>query len=971
MIEPAAPSTSPSGAARWHLRLLGGFELDDGQHRITRLPSRAVVALLARLALAPQRSHPREELIELLWPGVALDAGRNRLRQALSTLRATLEPTGQPNPHPVLDADRLALRLRPGAMHCDVPAFELAVANGHDSAAHAWYRGELLPGLFDDWIAQERLRLEAVYDRLAARGQPPSAASVSSSESIRVSIRVSTSVSTSVLARQRLALVAARLAPPQPGVPVATPAPSGPSPAERPRPSLPRYLTHLLGAQQRCQELAQTVSQQRLVTLLGPGGSGKTRLAVEAAAQLDEGTARLEQRTPAFDLVRFVPLVGCSDADGLTDALLLALNQRARAADPLRQVLALLAGRRSLLVLDNFEQLVDSGAALLAQLLSENEALHLLVTSRRVLGLDGEVQMLLPPLPLPEADAPLALAAANPAVALFADRARAARTDFHLNPRNLGAVVALVRLLEGMPLAIELAAARVRSLPPQALVALLRDAVVNPSQSALELLSRSGPRGAGDPRHASMLRVIDWSWKLLSTDARQLLMRLAVCSGSFGLGAACALNQRNATRTAQALDTLVAHSLLRVEAATDDADGSAPRWSLYELIREHAVLQLSAADAAQHRQRLRRWLSDWARKLPLTAPLPEVRAELPLIAAAIGSALPEQASEDAADLALALQSAFSDMALPSGLLGALAQAVQQLASRTRQALLHTLLARAWHRAGEAAATEHHFAAAWAAMPNSGVERAQVLARLAHIRWRTRRDASVSAWLDEAWALAQAAGEPSLQASVLSTQGALARARGSAAAVALQRRALALWTQAGDGAGQLTGQYNLSLALNQRQATRAEALDLITEMIARARAAQDWGQLANGHIQRGEILCALRRWSEAGAAYREALRLSFTTLDPLPLAYALWNLPRVLAHQRQPQLAERLMAFASRFWVQRFGPLNRADLHDVRRLRRLVQVQTCGSAPAQAATHDVDLALGDAVRLALSTQPGMP
>src|SRR5687767_10296775 len=111
----ADPSTP---TVRWQVQLLGAVEAISATQRIERFPSRAVAALLARLALAPERTHPREELVELLWPGVALDVGRNRLRQALSTLKSLLEPAGQPGAA-VLQADRLAVRVVPGAIACD------------------------------------------------------------------------------------------------------------------------------------------------------------------------------------------------------------------------------------------------------------------------------------------------------------------------------------------------------------------------------------------------------------------------------------------------------------------------------------------------------------------------------------------------------------------------------------------------------------------------------------------------------------------------------------------------------------------------------------------------------------------------------------------------------------------------------------------------------------------------------------
>jgi DNA-binding SARP family transcriptional activator len=141
----AAASGVPRAAPRWSLRLLGVLRCEDGSVILERLPSRAATALLARLALWPERVHAREELVELLWPGVALDVGRNRLRQVLSTLRSLLEPAGQPT-RPVLQTDRHGVRVVPGSLACDVHRFEALVRARRHAEALAAYGGALLPG---------------------------------------------------------------------------------------------------------------------------------------------------------------------------------------------------------------------------------------------------------------------------------------------------------------------------------------------------------------------------------------------------------------------------------------------------------------------------------------------------------------------------------------------------------------------------------------------------------------------------------------------------------------------------------------------------------------------------------------------------------------------------------------------------------------------------------------------------------
>lgn len=679
----------------WSLRLLGAVSVRAGEQEpaLHHFGSRSAAALLARLALQPRRSHAREELIELLWPGVNLATGRNRLRQTVFMLRQALSAAaGIADP---LESDRLSLRLRAGALSCDVLQFEALLGAGRLAEACTAYGGEFMPGFYEDWIDEERLRLAALLET----------------------------------AQQQLALQ---------------------RPAQHPAArALPIYLTRFFERAGEGERLRQALRTRRLITLLGPGGSGKTRLAVE--------TARVLEADEAFDLLAFVPLLACRSEEQLAHALAAAL-QLAVGSDSLAALLLGLADRRALLVLDNFEQLCGVAEALVARLLTELPGLHLLVSSRRVLGLDGECEWQLAPMALPARAMPPAEALASPALALFVDRARAVRPDFAPGPEELADLVALLRLLEGMPLAIELAAARLRSLSVAGLLAEMQQAA---SGRVLALLQRQGPRSGADLRHASMQAVIAWSWQLLSPAEQGLLAGLTVFQGSFTAVAA----RQVCAATRPGLDELVAHSLLRVAHT-----GGEPRFIIGEPVREYAACQLDEKVMAAGRARHRHWMLAWARRLPATVALRELRAELPNLQAAFASALADGAPADAIALALPLARLFEDVAPPADTLALLERSVQACADPMLRSQGHSLLAPLLFNAGELERARLHAQAGLDGAPPGSAWRGRALHAWARVRWRSsRREQGLSPVIEEALHLAHAGADLDLQASLLALQ----------------------------------------------------------------------------------------------------------------------------------------------------------------------------------------------------------
>jgi predicted ATPase len=339
--------------------------------------------------------------------------------------------------------------------------------------------------------------------------------------------------------------------------------------------TLPVSATPLLGREQQAAAIEDLVAGQgvRLVTLTGPGGVGKSRLMVEAARRLGPGFA---------DGVRFVELAAVSAADLVAPAIAAGLGLSTSAGQLTADLQAYLRPRRLLLALDNFEQVIGA-APLLAELLAAAAGLVVLVTSRAVLRLSGEHEFAVPTLPAPPAGA-----APDPeelrryaSVSLFTERAHAAVTGFELTAGNAAAVAEICRRLDGLPLAIELAAARVRLLPPQALASRLDQRF-----SVLTGGARDLPE-----RQQTLRNTLEWSFGLLPAGEQALFARLGVFAGSFSLPAAEAVgagspDEGRAGRPGPVMDTLgalVDSSLVRPQTG-----GGEPRFALLETIREYA-----------------------------------------------------------------------------------------------------------------------------------------------------------------------------------------------------------------------------------------------------------------------------------------------------------------------------------------------------------------------------------------------
>ncbi len=339
--------------------------------------------------------------------------------------------------------------------------------------------------------------------------------------------------------------------------------------------NLPEQLTTFVGREREVIRIRELLAKHRLVTLTGPGGTGKTRLSLQVAAESLEGFS---------DGAYFVPLASITDAALVPASIADALGVRASDEGPVAELLtAFLGDRELLLVLDNLEQVIEA-APIVSDLLAAAPRLRVIVTSREILRVSGEQEFQVPPLSFPRADGTALRAdmiAGHEAVRLFVQRAQQVRPDFALNDENASAVAEICGRLEGLPLAIELAAARLRLFSP----AELRDRL----QSQLDVL-RGGPRDR-PARHQALRNTIEWSYGLLDDLERTLFCVVSIFSPArvdSVQGVADRLELLMGVDVIDLLASLVDKSLLRrVE------ENGRPQLSMLESIREYAAEKLN------------------------------------------------------------------------------------------------------------------------------------------------------------------------------------------------------------------------------------------------------------------------------------------------------------------------------------------------------------------------------------------
>lgn len=623
--------------------LLGGFVVAVDGREVAGSTWRLHKArsLVKLLALAPRHRVAWEAVGEVLWPGKDAAAVRNNFHQTLRAARVALESVGV--------VGREAISLRDGVLSfgehlevvVDVDEFTSAVEHAlrvgglqaHRAAA-ALYGGELLPeDRYEDWsearrealreqhaslllelaglhrergelsVAAEVLRTLVVHDELheggrrrlmqvlaeAGRRQEALAEYESLRDALRTQLEADPDPDTRRLYRR---LLAGSLEEPEP-----TPARGPPAPAASPArtDNLPIPASSFVGRDREVVEVERLLAATRVLTLTGVGGAGKTRLAIEVA----------RRQVQAFeDGVWLVDLAPTTDPGGVPQALAETLGlELPEQGPPVPALVEQLASRRLLLVLDNCEHLIAACADLAAAMLRSCPGVTMLATSREALRIEGEVAWRVPSLALPDLHRlpDHTVLADQPAVRLFSERASAADPGFELTSSNAPIVAELCVRLDGMPLALELAAARVRMLSPGQILERLGE--------ALDLLG-AGNR-AGLSRQRTLRATLDWSHDLLDGGERVAFRRLAVFAGSFPLEAAehvCGLAPLDRGVVMALLGRLIDQSLVATEHHRD-----VTRYRLIETVRQYAAAHLEAAgERAVMEQRHREWYGDWA-----------------------------------------------------------------------------------------------------------------------------------------------------------------------------------------------------------------------------------------------------------------------------------------------------------------------------------------------------------------------
>ncbi len=616
-----------------------------------------------------------------------------------------------------------------------------------------------------------------------------------------------------------------------PAAPTTAAAPAVPTVAAAPpvHHNLPAALTSFIGRQEELAEVTALLAQARLVTLVGVGGTGKTRLALELGRRL------LDQYPDGVWLVELAPL---ADPTLVVQAVAQAVGVREQpGVDVLATLLDALNSRNLLLLLDNCEHLLEPAARLTDALLRGCPQLRVLATSREALGTSGERSWPVPSLPLPAEGAATALETLgqNPAVQLFAERAQAANARFAITPQNAATVIQVCRRLDGIPLALELAAARLRAMSVEQLAARL--------DQRFRLLT--GGSRAALPRQQTLQALVDWSYQLLSAPEQRLFDRLSVFAGGFSLEAAEAICSGEAVASAEVFELLVRLVEKSLAVAEQQEDGT-ERYRLLETLRQFGREKLVAAGEAEaiHERHAAYFLQLAERTLEqirATAALPSglatrvaalalLEQEDENLRAALGWLIEQRQVEAALRLATVLSWYWASRAKLSERNAAAAELLSLARAAGQPELYGRVLrfaAYGLHRSGDAAGAQRYIDTlhAEAELPSDPLQRANLLSDEGLAAQELGQLERAQALLEQSLVRYQALGDQNGIAMQIDRLGAVAHLRGDyALARRLLEEGLALCRTLGNAFLLAWALHNLScLTLDEGDAAAARPL----------------------------------------------------------------------------------------------------------------------------------------------------
>ena len=864
---------------------------------VTRFQTQKTGALLGYLALHRHQAHSREMLAELLWPGGDPVAVRNRLNQAVSSLRRQLEPANVIYGS-VLLTDQRSIRLQPDAVVTDVEEFERCVLKAESIEADLerksllrksvdLYGGEFLSGYYADWVGMEQLRFadlytNALYDlldvcrdmgdieqairaaNLLLKADPadegthcdlmrlyidagrPSAARRQYEELCRILATEETTPSDEAFQLNQEATSKRATSGKSSDAPSPVNIPSEPTIEESP-PPLPAPTNRFLGRESDVAKLQSmlSVDSNRMISIVGLGGCGKTRLALQIAYESSEQYARQ---------VFFIPLADIKDINQIEDLIAKVMGVRGTENVARR----LRANERTLLILDSFEHLADQGAELIQRLVESVPGLKLLVTSRQPLRIDAERVYQLAPLPVPASSDAVEDLIRNPSVALLVDRAQAVLPDFQLTQRNADVIRQVCTRLEGIPLAIELVASWAKTVAPGQMAALLSDRFALLESRRRDITAR----------HRTMRAVIDSSLALLEPEYQSLFNRLSVFQGGWTLEAAAFVCQT--PQVLAAMNGLSEHSLVQIE----NPDVETIRFRMMDTLRDYAAEHIPNADKAEcenlHAAFYSQLAAQGADQLPRSDQglwRERLEAEAANFAAAFHWYLSHDLIQSALELANALTTFW------------------EFKGRTREG-------RRWM---EAALSQIR--------PDTVVdekERAKAMSNLARLAWMHGDFAESSRW---------------------------------------HEAALEAWLRIGDQAGIIAAQFNIQLEAH-RNRNYERSIALLKDNLARAEDINDKVSQTRCWLALGNTLIELRQLTEARVHYEQSLKLAREIDNKYRIATALSNLGNLDTLLEQYDVARHnLQEAVSLFEVIGAGPsCTDAFLHFAKMERRVGDIQ---------------------------------